>query len=568
MAATFNFEDRFSYPATSGVGSGVDKDTAQTLSDEELEALSPELKEVAALVRSYSVLLQSVRTLDIFNVITREADPRVALVLSAARSKEDNLPLFGGAGAVKELMFADPARPGLTNYTNRDLFAGGIRRVSAALTASRLIGQLAQISQQAEHSAHIEKQALEDLDRIIATWELSSDRATSLKDQEQDIPSAFFFEPMKMSVPAEKRIVVEWQSPAVATSWFTAGIYTGTVETWQIVSDLSQSINSVNLGNPDNVLVVAPELSGPYFRNPAHPNPIQYHALNFYPRTPVKGVTAYSLNIRINVELIEGETDTSTITFPINTSPFVWGVHGDSLNKYIVNGSIIIIRYNKVQGSSSVDDSVKPFVLYFRNVYDYSEVQRTPPTESKLIFRVQPWQPNLTTMQDDQGEIVQTIEVNIPRLLADTPEEQLRLDNSRFSQVALALTNSLAQISMDAMLTGALIRNDPLIAPGPEAAVELVPWAKQTVLSAMILDILKVPEDIEIAVGDRMRPLSSFASKELSAMVQNPYTNKSSGVADSVLRKEQTYVLPKKKSNIWRAIQDEAKSVFNRGFEW
>ena len=84
----------------------------------------------------------------------------------------------------------------------------------------------------------------------------------------------------------------------------------------------------------------------------------------------------------------------------------------------------------------------------------------------------------------------------------------------------------------------------------------------------MILDILKVPEDIEIAVGDRMRPLSSFASKELSAMVQNPYTNKSSGVADSVLRKEQTYVLPKKKSNIWRAIQDEAKSVFNRGFEW
>lgn len=564
MATTLSFEDRFSYPDPNGPAPGIDKATAAQLSDEELLSLSSELNDMVNMVRRYSVLTNRVGALDVFNIITTESDPQIALILSAAKSKVNNEPLFGGLAAIKEIMFADPNRPDNTNYTNRTLFADGIRRVSAALTASRIVGQFAQLTEQLQHSERIREDAIKDLDRIILTWDLNNTgSASAKKDEEEEVPSAFYFEPKTLVVPVEKTLVVEWQSPSLSADWDVVGRYSGEVETWQIVSDLSNAINSQGINNPDNVLLAAPELSGPYFTNRVNLTPTQYHALNFYPRRPLPGVMAYSINVRINVVLNEGQADASTVAFPIDRSPFIWGVTGDSLNNYIVNGSIIIIRYNKLTTVRSAAENYDPFVLYFRNNTAYGELT-PPPTDSKLIYRIQPWL-NLNNQQDvPEEEVTQTIEVDIPRLTSTDPEEQLALDNNRFSQVTLALTTSLTTIDIDTYLASAIIRNDPLTAASPMSAVELVPWARQRVIAAAVLDILYLPPDVDIATGDRARPITTFTNKPLSAMVKNPFANSNSLV---VLKKENSLVSPRRRSSTWTAIKDEAKSVM-RGGSW
>lgn len=568
MATTYNFEDRFSYPDLNGPAVGVSKDTAQTLSAEDLLEISPELNEMVRMVRAYSVLLQRTSPLTIFNIITSEADPRIALVLAAAKSKLNNQPLFGGLGAVKELMYADPQRPGQTLYTNRNLFSDGIRRVSAALTASRILGQLAQVKEQADHSALIEKQALDDLDRIIITWELNntSNEASSL-DNEDTAPTVFYFEPKQLTIPAEKTLVVEWQSPGISAVWESAGVYTGAVETWQIVNDIAADINAKSVNNPDNILLAAAELSGPYFTNRVNANPAQYHVLRFYPRNPERGVFAYSLNIRVNVVLNEGATDASTVAFPVNRAPFIWGIYSEALNNYIVNGLIIAMRDGKLSALNNAEKipDYEPFVLYFRNGVTYTAGTTTPPpAESKLVYRIQPWQ-QLGQDSVEEEDYIQTIEVSVPRLLSDDPEQQAFLDNNRFSQVTLALANSLTEIEIDAYLAGAIIRNDPITVSTPTSAIELVPWARQRIISAVVLDILEVPPDVDIATGNRTQPITVFASKPRSGIVKNPYTDKSSLL---LLTKEVTYVSPRRRSDKWSMIQDEAKSVLRGGYHW
>ena len=555
MSISLSFEDRFSYPEPNGIGSGISKEVAQTLSDNELLELSSELSEVVSMFRSYSVLLSQTSVLDIFNIVTREADPQIALILASAKSKKNNEPLFGGLGAIRELMFAD-GRPDATNYTNRNLFSDGIRRVSVALTAAKVVGQLAQITEQLAHSERIKADAIADLDRIILTWELSSDDESQVKKDEEQIPSAFFFEPKEFTVPAEKKLVVEWQSPSVSSEWSLVGEYTGAVETWQIVNDLSSAINTQGTYNPDNILLSAPELSGPFFTNRANLIPTQYHVLKFYPRRPVPGVLAYSINIRINTVLIEGQADQSAVAFPINQSPFIWGVHGDSLNSYIVNGSIIIIRYNKLQSETKDREDDQPFVLYFRNKEGVAA-----PTTSNLSFSVQPWQ-EVNQESKEEDERVESVTIQIERLTSDDPDEQAELDANRFSQVALALSTAMTEQLTDTYVATAIIRNDPITSSFPSAALELVPWARQRVISAVVLNILELPPDIEVATGNRIRPITTFASKPRSIMVKNPYSNSNSVV---VLNKEQSYVSPRRKSAYWQAIKDEAKSITSRG---
>lgn len=569
MAISLNFEDRFSYPDPNGPAPGISKDVAQSLTSEELLQISPDLTEMVSIVRGYSVLLQRTSPLEIFNIITTDSDPRIALILSAARSKTNNEPLFGGLGQIKELMFADPAIPGASNYTNRTLFTDGIRRVSAALTAARIIGQLSQITEQASHADRIEDKALEELDRIINTWDINSggDSGSAKKDEEEDIPGAFYFEPKTFTVPAEKTLVVEWQSPSMNSSWDVVGTYSGSVDSWLIVNDLAEAINGQSLSNPDNVLLAAPELSGPYFVNRVNLTPTQYHCLKFYPRRPLPGVLAYSINIRVNVVLNEGASDSSTTAFPVNQAPFIWGTQGDSLNNYIVNGSIILIRYNKLQGIRAAAEGYNPFVLYFRNAFTYDETSTPPPSESKLVYRVQPWMnaEMQTTIDDLESDMTQTIEVKIPRLVSDDPAKQLELDNNRFSQVSLAMSTALTEIEIDSFLASAIIRNDPITMPSPMSALELVPWSRQRIISAIVLDILEVPSDIELATGDRSRPLSSFSSKPRSGMVSNPWSNTSSSI---LLKKEKTYVSPRRPSKKWSTIKEEANNILKGGTPW
>jgi hypothetical protein len=555
MSISLNFEDRFSYPDPNGPAPGISKDVAVELSSEELLGLSSELSEMVRMVRSYSILLQQVSPYLIFTIITTDSDPQIALILSAAKSKLDNSPLFGGLGAVKELMFGSSNRPNQTKFVNRDLFSDGIRRVSAALTAARLIGQFAQISQQQEHSDKVREDAIRDLERIVATWELANDDDSDAKKDEESIPSAFYFEPKIFDIPGDKKLVVEWQSPSITNSWALVGEYITNTESWIIVNDIVNSINSGGLYNTDNILLAAAELSGPYVVNPVNPNPTQYHCIKFYPRKPIPGVWAYSINIRINVTSIDDTTPTS-IELPINRSPFIWGTEPESLNTYIVNGSLIVIRNSRLQYIREMAEDYDPFVLYFKN---NEQFVGTPEDISKLVYRVQPWQRVGQDFRPD-GEKIETIEIEIPRLTSDDPDEQIRLDRERFSQVSLALANSLADIELDCYISTAIIRNDPITAPSPMSALELVAWSRQRFIAASILDILELPKDIDIATGDRGRPLTLFSNKPRTIMVKNPISEKNSNI---LLGKEKTFVSGRRRTNFLTAIRDEAKTVLS-----
>jgi hypothetical protein len=574
MSTTFNFSDRFSYPSPDGVSPTINYTSAQSLTDPQLEAASAELKDMAAMVRRYSVLLRQTRTLDIFNLITTDADPRIALILSAAKAREDNAPLFGGAGAVKEVMYADPDRPGQTKYVNRDLFSDGIRRVSAAFTAARLVGQLAQIPEQAEHAKVIEQEAEDDLNRIIATWDLSQVALKGDKAKEEsEIPVGFFFQPLTVELPEDKQVEVYWQSPSLSRDWTLLNIYTGTFQTWDVVVALSEDINAKTIPIDGDSILTAPELAGPYFTNPIIPNSFQYHALRFYPRRPMPGTFAYSINIQIRTTFIDPDTtfDTTAEEFPIDKAPIVWGVEGDNLNYWPVNGAIVIIRYNKLLDVRSKAEDYEPTVLYFRNRYRYGE-ENSPASPSGLTtnhisFRLQAWQPN-QAIDEETLEPIAEFKVEVPYKVGATPEEQIYLDNNRFSQVTLALHNALADINLDARAMGAIIRNDPITASNPCSALELVAWAKSRVITAVVLDILEVPEDIEVATGDRTRPITMFSSKPRSIIVKNPNSDGASGVVDAVMKKEQAFVKQRQKPSLWSNIVDEAQIAEQRGWSY
>lgn len=553
MSISLNFEDRFSYPDANGPAPGISKDVAVELSSEELLGLSPELNEMVRMVRSYSVLLQQATPYLIFSTITTDSDPQIALILAAAKSKLDNSALFGGLGAVKELMFGASDRPNQTKFVNRDLFSDGIRRVCCALTAAKLIGQFAQITQQREHSDKIREDAITDLERIIATWELSNDKDSQTKEDEEAVPSAFYFEPKVFTIPSDKKLVVEWQSPSITNTWALVGEYTANTESWVIVNAIVESINSGGAYNTDNVLLAAAELSGPFIVNPINPNPTQYHAIKFYPRKPIPGIWAYSINIRINIVSADGTTPTST-EFPINRSPFIWGTEPTALNTYIVNGSLIIIRNSRLQYIRAMAEDYQPFVLYFKKSDTYTgDIEPA----SRLVYRVQPWQRVGQDFKPDE-EKIETIEIDIERLTSDDPEEQARLDLERFSQVSLAVANSLASIDFDSYVSTAIIRNDPITAPSPMSALELVAWSRQRFIAATILDVLELPKDIDIATGDRGRPLTLFSNKPRSIMIKNPISENNSNI---MLGKEKTFVSGRKRTNFLTAIRDEAKSI-------
>lgn len=560
MATTLNFSDRFSYPATSGVGTGTDFESAQLLSDEDLEAESPELKEMAAMVRSYSVLLSRRRTLEIFNIITQQADPRIALYLAAAKKREDNLPLFAGLGAVKEVMFADNTRtPAGTGFINRNLFSDGIRRVSAALTASILIGQLSQVKEQAEHAKIIEQQALDDLERVVTTYDLAGQLSddNNTKESKEDVPIGFYMEPKDFTIPSEKYLRVEWQAPSISNSWSLVGDYVGSVSTWEILVAIVDAINSETAVNPDTSLLTAAELSGPYLTNPINPSYKQYHIMTFYPRKPIVGTLAHSINLHIELKLLPGQTDNSATAFPVSTAPFIWGTRGDSLNFYPYNGAIVVTRFNKLSTAAASREHDDASVIYFRRSKTLP-VGYEPPDMSLVKFRIQPWQPNLN--QGTTNELTE-IEVDIPRLTSTDPAEQALLDENRYSQVAVAVLNALAQLNTDSRVTGALIRNDPYSASEASAGIELIAWCVSKVISYVVLDILEIPEDIELATGDIGRPKTLYSPNPKSVRVKNPFSDSANGVVDAVMKKEQAFMVRLPKPRLWQAIMDESKAV-------
>lgn len=577
MAVSYSFQNRFSYPQPSGVTPSIGVEVLEELSEEELEQVAPDLAEMAQMVREYSVLLNRTSTSDIFKIITRQADPQIAARLSAAKDKNTNTSLFSGLEAVQTVMFNDPSRVTGTpsNYLNSQLFSDGIRRVSAALSAAILLARLPEV--QREYAKELRDSAYEDLALIVETYALSAqDTTTDTTKRDEDAPVAFYFQPLDFTVPDGQLLSLEWYSPSFTLNWVSVQQYTGAVSTWHLVADLADAINQYTSQDPEATLLASAELgSVEHLRE-------DYHTLSFYPRYSVAGIIAHSINVRIQTRPIAdspkpnitlGATQDNPTNSDYGLTPFQWGITLDGIGNYPVNGSIVVVSAAKTTTAASLDISNEdyvPTVLYFRNKNTYQLVTDpitsvetispdSPPKDSLTFqYRIQPWQPNLSSLDKEQEEITE----DFVRLRDyESVANQVELDNSRYSQIAVQLMNGLARINLKTKTSGCVIRNDPTDALEPMSALELIAWGMSKSISYVILDILEVPEDIEVATGDLIKPRTSFSSKPRSVRVPVKNPTYLGGVQELGAPQEEIKVINKQRFQPWQDILDEESRI-------
>lgn len=576
MAVNYSFENRFSYPQASGVTPSIGVDVLGELSEEELEQVAPDLATMAQMVREYSVLLSRTTTADIFKVITRQADPQIAARLAAAKDRNTNDSLFKGLDAVQTVMFNDPNRVSgaAPSYLNSQLFSDGIRRVSAALSASILLARLPEV--QREYASQIKETALEDLGLIVETYALGATTATDdTTKKDEDAGVAFYFEPADFIIPDGELLSLEWYSPLFTLEWVPVQQYTGAVSTWHLVSDLADAINQYTSQDLESALLASAELGSVEHLG------VDYHTLSFYPRYSVTGIVAHSINVRIQTRPIAesakpnltlGATQADPTNSVYGLTPFQWGITLDGIGNYPINGSIVVVASGKATTTSpsQVDDSYTPTVLYFRNKTKYSYIQDPdtlaetvtpdipPPDSVSFKYRLQPWQPNLSHLDE---EPVLT-EEDFERLRDyQSLVNQVELDNSRYSQLAVQLMNGLARVNLKTKASGCVIRNDPTDALEPMAALELVAWGMSKSISYIILDLLYIPDDMEVATGDLIKPRTQFSNKPRSVRVPVKNPSYLSGVIELGTPVEEIKVIAKQRFHPWQEILDEDARV-------
>ena len=492
-----SFNDRFilRYPTLAS----VDLDQ---IADPQLEILAPDAKVFASMVRGYSVIIRRKTTKEIYNIVTQQVDPRISLILASARDKA-GARLFPNLDVVKALMFGpnDTSQDYLDSDLN--IFVEGIKRVAAALTASILIGQLAQIDEQAKHSIILEKQAIDDLDRLVNIPDLAVALESSTVSTKVIDDLAFYFEKKEITLTSGSLKVEIFMPSSITTGWNVAGTYTGTFTTSQIVADVSDSINAVTLINKTSNIIAAPVLA----ESPT------LHKIDFLARERDVTISAEVIILKI--------TYLNSVAEPI---PFKWGISKLSLENQTINSLILTVQQGKtgaISGSSSTSTSGKlqPTVLYFRRlavntneeVVDYN--QNLIPKSiwagaSKLRFRISPNQ-------------TEAIEVDIPYLTSSTIQTTLDID--RPSQVAETLLNQMYLVKGATRALGALFRNDDPRGNTSYSAIELIAFSVTNPETWLILDVLEIPKDIEMAVGDLTAPLTSFSNKARSIRVESTY---------------------------------------------
>jgi len=549
MATTLNFADRFSYPAPNGISPTITADAAASLTDAQIIAASPDLAAMASLVRGFSVILSRQTTYAIFIIITSISDARIALFLAAAKKKTDNTNLFRGLVEVKELMYANPAI-GATNYINRTLFSDGIRAVSAMLTASVLVGQLAQLPEQAEHSRMLEARAMADLERICMTYELSqAELAAASTTTEDTADSSIFFMAEDFTLTTGQTVVVTWFAAGLTSTWQPSNTYSGSFSAWQIVADLAEAINQTTVRyEHDATIIAVAQLAGARTDFP------EVHSLAFFPRTPAKGIVAHSLSIRIELQ---------NAGVGSGTCPVTWGLYPPALSTRIVNGLIFVFKENRASAisGSETDTLIQPTVLYLRNNVSYNYIAGgtvVPPTDSTIKIRVQFW------MAADPDPTTDFLNIDFPRLLSTDPTAQANLDNLRFSQAAVAILQGVTATRNSSGVSAAIIRNEGIsdVPLPPMAAVEIVAWTLSRMDTYVILDILQLPADLEMATGNLVEPVTLFSNNPKS--IRAKCITISSGALvgpDGGVNAQPLLVKGPKRSMMWQRIQDEAAQV-------
>jgi len=543
------FSDRFRYnnPAFAALESDPNFDQ---LSDDALFAASPELKEMVQMVRRHSVIIKRVRAVEIFYCITNHSDPEIALILAAGKDSTGAF-MFADTTVLKQFMFGEGVpSSGLYIHPQRNIFVEGIRRISAALAAAELIGRYSTLDEQAKHAEILRKRAIEELDRILY---LPKEVTTPTPSVEDQVLQGFFFERKEFTIPANYQLQMSVYMPSVSrliSDWSTPRIYnSGVHSTAKIVSDLADLVNETVLptlySTPSNY--AQPVSYSNILASPVLNGPLNLHQVKFTARARLLNVAAEVLTVKFEIV----NTVTSTPTTDPKDLYFTWGPSTDGLGPYKLNSVLMIVNNAKVEAVSSssipVEDRLKfqPTVLYLRRNPD-----NAINTSAYLKFRATPIHDQVVTL-------------TIPYIIGTN---QAQLDRDRPNQCAIALSNALFDIHGDTRCLSALFRNDPDTTPQQTiAGLELIAWSVTNPETWLVLDILEVPPDIEIATGDLTGPVTEFSNRPKSIRVQSTYsrylnasTTPSSGNTDTARPK----IITRRKSTLYQQVMDDMENIF------
>lgn len=460
-------------------------DKVNSMSESELLASSSELKRMVDSVKRVDSTLARAKAKDIFFVITDYADPRIGGVLAAAIDKSTGNRLFDSIDEVKQIMF--PPEGGNENL-QLTIFNDTVRQSSVTLTASRLVGNLAAAGQnfrgQAEYLAN---SAIKDIERITENIDVEQIRQEQgiVQNNEEVQRASIFFE--RTSFNLESPLDVYVYVSGSTSSWDKVGTFEGLTSTADIVSKIGDFINSLTLGENSANLIAAPSLSGES----------STHSIYFEARR-------YST---------EFSAEVISIKFDSLKVPFNWGIRKNELSSYQINSLIVATNMGKIgsEDTSSATPLIshkegKPSVLYIRNKQDVTIKQ-----QEKYIFKISPL-------------IEKEMVVPFGRFTSNDQEEQESLDRQRPSQFALSLTKKLHEIKSDSKCLGAIIKNDPVDSNSrPTVGIELIGYEVAVKDVWIVLDLIKIPKDLEVAVGDLRQPLTNFSNEPRSIRVENTY---------------------------------------------
>ena len=441
--------------------------------DDQLENLSSRLATYAKEVRRFSVLLEQVRTWEIYQVAIYNSDPHIALVLAAAKDNTGN-PQFPTKDSITDIIY---------NKTSSSLLQDGVRRVSIAFTASVLIGQLSQVPEQFNHFESVRDQAIADLDRIVSLPDIQ-DGSSESEDTEELQNASFYLSRKTISLPNNDELTVKAyiSSGSNISDWETVQVYDGSeITTATIVADLADYINQAALVNKSVNLIASPILSGES----------ETHALKIFPRERLQ--TVISEIISIKFLYYDSQADET-----LERLPFNWGVSFTNLTDYSLNSAIVTLNPDGTSETDDANDSeVVHSTLFFRSDSEESV------DSHELKYRISP------TSNEVRSVFLET----------STPKED------RPSRLAFKLINDINSNNAKSNVLGAIIRNDDLSAPNPISGISAVSHSVTNPERNIVLDILEIPKDILVSIGNLDTPLTTFSSKPKSLVISSNFKN-------------------------------------------
>jgi len=495
------FHDRFTYnnPALAALN-------LETATEAQIALVSPALIELVGMVRRHSVLIRKKTVFEIYNAITQHADPRIALVLAAARDKEGNQ-LFPDLSIVQNFMFGQVSSTiteANVTFFQKDIFVDGIKRVTAALAAATIIAQLAQIDEQAKHAIVLEKQALDDLDRILQVPELVKTTTTTSTDTSLDNVVAIWFKSFSGAIAVGATLTARvYLSSLSGAGWITFGTYTSTIDTAKIAIDLADLVNQNTLSSKSGNIIAASILAGGN----------QLHRVEF---------TARARDVVNSSDVISVQflyTDSAGVV----TLPFDWGVEKLILTNAPVNSVFVNIQKGTLTSSATAAKTSNQYaelnVIYIRRskaLTNYDDDVLPIVSSHPVEYRVTP------------SKLPESIETTMPVLTSVNPDLARRYNGDRHSQLGLLLIDDLYRLKQEWMneggincyLLGAIIRNDPAALPTSLVGIQLVAWTYTNLEDYLIYDLLVIPPDLEVALGTVDSPITEFSNKPRSVRIK------------------------------------------------